>query len=94
MFLVTVAAQLERGGPPDPYVVERYRTLRGLFADAIRVGQERGEIRPEIDPETKAVEIHAFLDGVALQSLVAPDDIDVGAVFADYGQRLRADLTA
>jgi AcrR family transcriptional regulator len=88
LYLLTSAAQLETEGPAHDYVVRRYRNLRRRFADAILDGQERGDIRPEIDATDVATEIQAFLDGIALQTHVLPGETDPYHAITAFQARL------
>lgn len=49
------------------------RRGRSFFADQIRYGIEKGEIRPDADPESCAVAIFAFLRGTVLTHLMNAD---------------------
>lgn len=55
---------------------------------------EAGEVRPDIDVKALAQEIFSVMDGVQIQWLRAPEDVDVMAVFEGYLRRLKADLQA
>jgi BetI-type transcriptional repressor, C-terminal len=59
----------------------------------LRTGQERGEIRSDIDPEVKALEITAFSIGIETQWLLAPDLIDREKVHRSFARALIDDLT-
>lgn len=52
------------------------RTFRDHIAGYVRLGQERGEFRPEIDPNQIAVLIVGTLRGVATQFLLESDEFD------------------
>ena len=53
-------------------VAELQRELIGQLADLVRVGQEHGVIRSDVDPHATAVMIHATTVGLAIVDL-APD---------------------
>ncbi len=53
-------------------VAELQRELIGQLADLIRVGQEHGVIRSDVDPHATAVMVHATTVGLAIVDL-APD---------------------
>jgi AcrR family transcriptional regulator len=93
LFFVLMAENLDPGSPAHEFFVDRYRTLRADIAELIAVGQEHGEIRPDVDPSLKAVEILGVLDGIAGQWLLDPDAADyLGSVVA-YQEGLERDLT-
>ncbi|MFI6298959.1 TetR/AcrR family transcriptional regulator [Nonomuraea sp. NPDC050790] len=92
LFAVLVAENLEPGAPAHDYFRERYRLMRALVAGALRTGQERGEIRADLDPEGKAAEILATLDGLATQWLLDPEQIDLAERIEAYARTLERDL--
>ncbi|ABW13808.1 transcriptional regulator, TetR family [Parafrankia sp. EAN1pec] len=71
-----IVLRVENLDPEDPlhdYFDERDRQTRGLIADEIRGGQQRGEIRSDVDPDTKAAEILALTIGLDAQWLLNPN---------------------
>nr|PZN18642.1 MAG: hypothetical protein DIU80_22675 [Chloroflexota bacterium] len=59
------------------------RDLRQSLADLIRAGQQRGSIRPELDPEIAATTILSLLNGVALTWLLDPEAFSPAAQAAE-----------
>jgi hypothetical protein len=45
-------------------------------------------VRADLDPRLVAPQILAMFDGLQLQWLLAPDEVDMSAVFADFLSRL------
>jgi AcrR family transcriptional regulator len=86
------AENLDPDSPAYGYYVDRHSYLRHQWAKAIRVGQERGEIRPDTDPDLVAVEILAFLQGMVLHNVHGPADVDLIDVCEDFAARLLRDL--
>ena len=84
---------LDANGPLHDHFVERTQRTRDVIAAEIRTGQERGEIRSDIDPEVKAVEIIAFAMGIETQWLLTPDVIDRQGVHESFARALIDDLT-
>jgi AcrR family transcriptional regulator len=84
---------LDAGDPLHDYFVEKIQRTRNVIANEIRTGQERGEIRSDIDPELKAVEIVAFGIGMETQSLLTPSLINREKVHQSFTRALVDDLT-
>lgn len=55
---------------------------------------EAGEIRADIDVKAMAQEIFSVMDGLQIQWLRSPEDVDVMAVFDIYLRRLGKDIQA
>lgn len=55
---------------------------------------EAGEIREDVDVTALAQEIFSVMDGLQIQWLRSPEEVDVKAVFDHYVRRLRADIQA
>lgn len=80
----------------DPEVAARYRRVEELairrFHDVIRVGQERGFMRPEVGVDAAAFLVHHTLDVVATQLLVqrVPEEggVDAADVVAALGDMI------
>ena len=84
---------LDAGGPAYEYYVLRHRYIHDAFADAVRTGQESGDIRPDADPDLVAAQILAFMNGMWLHVGHGPKDVRPDAVFRDFTERLVRDLT-
>jgi AcrR family transcriptional regulator len=76
------------------YFQARYLYIRGGLARAMRLGQERGEIRTDFDVDSRAVQVAAFMYGVAHQHFVDPEGIDIVAVYGDFVRQLVAAIEA
>ena len=83
---------LDPGEPLHDYFVEGNDRVRALIAGEIRRGQEAGEVRGDVDPDVKAVEILAFSIGIETQWLLQPDSIDRTTVFRSFLRSLLRDL--
>jgi len=75
------------------FFVRRRRRVRGRLLRAIRQGRQRGEIRRDIDADTKADEIVAFMEGAQLTALLDPR-VDLVGLFESYTETLIRDLAA
>jgi AcrR family transcriptional regulator len=94
LFAVLLAENLDPESPAHDFFVTRYRNLRASITDLIRTGQQRGEIRAEVDPHLKAIEILGTLDGIASQWLLDPEVVDFVSCIESYGRTLERDLAA
>jgi AcrR family transcriptional regulator len=86
------AEALIQEGPVRRYARERTALVRQVLAGMLAKGIDDGEIRADADPDTVAVEIIAFMDGVQLQWMIAPDTIDLVASYEAYFGRLVENL--
>ena len=67
--------------------------MKRFFADVLRKGQERGEIRQDLDVELKAAELASFMDGAQVQAGLDPK-LDLVALYEQYTIALLRDLSA
>ena len=74
------------------YLQARNRYIRAGLVRAMRLGQERGEIRVGFDVEARAAEVAAFMDGIAHQHFIDPAAVDIVAVYADFVHHLVEEL--
>jgi hypothetical protein len=79
---------------PDlfPAIVELNRSAVARFADQIRIGQTRGEILAEIDPDAHAVLILGELRGIAGHWLSDPQTINIDQIRAAFRRSLERSL--
>lgn len=91
LFTVLEAENLDEEDEAHAYFLERRRRVRGRIQRAIEEGQQRGEIRPDVDPVTKADEAVAFMDGAQLNAMLDPK-VDLVAIFESYAEALVAQL--
>lgn len=88
LFTVLAAEAVDVDHPGHVAFRDRYRELRGHVASRLADEQRAGRIAPDLDPELLAVQILALFDGLQLQWLLDPDDVDMPAVFRDFVSRL------
>lgn len=91
MHTVLVAENVGTDGPLRPRLSERYRATVDRFALMVRSAQARGEVRSEVDPRLKAMEVIAFLNGLETAWLLNPD-IPAGEIAAAWAADQRAAL--
>lgn len=63
--------------PAHEYFRDRYRTARQLLTAALEEAAARGEIRSDPPPKILAALLLSVLDGVQLQWLLDPDEVDM-----------------
>ena len=83
----------EAGDPTHPahdYFRQRYAGLRGDLQQALHRLAAVDQLTPGIDPSSLAVEIIALMDGLQVQWVLAPREVDMAAVLR---HRLDAALT-
>lgn len=84
----------EAGDPTHPahdYFRQRYAGLRADLQQALQRLATVGQLTPGTDPDALAVEIIALMDGLQVQWVFAPRDVDMVAVLR---HRLDAALTS
>jgi AcrR family transcriptional regulator len=80
LFSVLSAEAGDRSHPAHDYFAERYVRLRDELEHALRKLTETGELVPGNDPRALAIEIIALMDGLQVQWVLAPDQIDMVSV--------------
>ena len=63
---------------------ERYRSIRHQDDAEFARLQERGELRRDLDPQRLGQLVTAMMDGLQLQWLLDPDQVDMVALFDDF----------
>jgi AcrR family transcriptional regulator len=90
LFTVMAGESIDATHPAHEHFHARYRRLRRVCATELRAAQERGEVDPTIDPDTVAPQILALFDGLQLQWLLDPEEVDMVAVMRQFLEQLRA----
>jgi AcrR family transcriptional regulator len=89
LFTVMAAESIDAAHPGHEHFLARYRRLRRSCAEELTAAQERDEIDAGIDPQLVAAEILAVFDGLQLQWLLDPDEVDMVACMGEFLERLR-----
>lgn len=84
LYIVLEAENLSPDAAAHEFFLRRSRFVRRQLAETLRDGVRRGELRSDIDPDAKAVEITAFLEGAQLVWLLDPERIDLVALYKTY----------
>jgi AcrR family transcriptional regulator len=70
--------------PAHDYFVRHYRIARRSAYETFRVLDERGELRKGVDPRTAALTFMALSDGLQVQWLTKPDEVDLVGTLRHY----------
>ena len=93
LLLTTLSAEaIPRDHPLHDHFVQRYRRFRRGLAGILARGQEHGKVRADVDPKQVAREMIATLDGLHLQWLLDPKEINLKKALRAYAERLADDL--
>jgi AcrR family transcriptional regulator len=70
--------------PARPYFADRFATLRAVYQENFEQLRAEGRLRAGVEPEVAATSLIAMWDGLQLQWLMAPDEVDVVAALAGF----------
>jgi AcrR family transcriptional regulator len=73
-------AQATRASWAREIVAQFYSHLRDLIAGMLRVAQEAGLVRPDLDVYAAAILLFGALDGACLQAAIDPEHVDLDAI--------------
>lgn len=90
-YVVLEAENLQEGDVAHEYFLQRAEVLRAVMADCIQKGQDRGEIRGNVDPQAKAAEMVAFMAGAAVQWAL-DDRLSLSGMYRSYIDMVIRDL--
>jgi AcrR family transcriptional regulator len=88
LIVVLRGENLHPGDPLYSHFDSRAQQTRAYLAAGIRAGQERGELRTDIDPDIKAAEMLAFFMGLETEWALNEEVIDRKAVVSSYMESL------
>jgi AcrR family transcriptional regulator len=80
LFSVLSAEAGDAEHPAHAYFVERYATLRSHLEASLSSLLARGALVAGTDPGALAIEIIALMDGLQVQWVLSPDQVDMAAV--------------
>jgi AcrR family transcriptional regulator len=84
LYTVLSGEAVTEGNPGRAYVTERLAGLRRDYASDFRALAAAGRLREGVDPDRAAAGLVGLWDGVQLQWLLAPDEVDVPRLLRDY----------
>ncbi len=79
---LTTDALQEQHPATRTYVRERFRSLRAQLEGQIREAQRQGTVAEEIDAADAAALVIAASDGLQIQWLLDPEEVDVGSALS------------
>ena len=88
LFTILAAESVDADHPAHGWTVARYAGLRARLTERLATDQRAGRVAADLDPGVVATQILAMFDGLQLQWLLAPEHVDMAAVFADFVERL------
>ncbi|MFJ1456346.1 helix-turn-helix domain-containing protein [Nocardia wallacei] len=91
-FVVMLVENLMPDAPLHDRLLDRWKVAVGIVADIIRRNQEIGRYRPDLDPDIRAIEIVAFINGMEISWLL-DHSIPLTEVFNEYTRSLARDLS-
>ncbi|MFD6357278.1 TetR/AcrR family transcriptional regulator [Nocardia tengchongensis] len=90
LFTVLTSEAVTTDHPAHDWAQQRYRKLQDYLAAALDAGRADGSVRADIDPAAVARQVFAMMDGLQLQWLVDPDNVDMATLFRAYIDELIA----
>lgn len=92
VFAILNGESLIEGHPAQPFFRQRSAYLLAFMRAAFQAGIDAGELRPELDPLQLAYELIAMMDGLQIQWLRDPENVDLAAGFDAYVRRLEESI--
>lgn len=93
LHTVLQAENLDADGDVHDFFLKRRRNVHEVLVGLVRSGQQRGEIRRDVDAHHKADEIIAFMEGAQIQQLLDPARTDLVALYESYTDALVRQIT-
>jgi AcrR family transcriptional regulator len=90
-FAVLLVENILPDAPLHDRLLSRYRDAVGIVAEHIRRGQQDGRYRVDVDPDVKAVEMLAFINGMDTTWLLDPS-VPLTEVFKEYAESVAVQL--
>jgi AcrR family transcriptional regulator len=84
LFTVLVAESIDGRHPAHEFFRRRYRSLREQNIAVLREAQARGEIRSDMPAEDLAIMLFAMMDGLQVQWLYEPEQVDMARLFEQF----------
>jgi len=84
LYTILSAETLTNNHPGREYFADRFAGLRIDYAASFAELESRGMLRPGVDPSVAATALVALWDGLQLQWLHSPGEVDVVAVLGSY----------
>ncbi|MGH3535302.1 MAG: TetR/AcrR family transcriptional regulator [Pseudonocardiaceae bacterium] len=88
LFARLAAEAIAEGHPAHEYFTRHYRIARGYAQSSFAALAGAGQLRADVDPRTAAVAFIALMDGLQVQWLTNPDEVDLVAPLTFFLQHL------
>jgi AcrR family transcriptional regulator len=84
-FRVLVSFEaIVRDGAARVYTQRRTEAIRWWFTQLLTEGVRNGELSPDVDPDARAAEWVAFMEGIQIQWLLHPERIDLVRAYESH----------
>lgn len=94
LLLTTLSAEaIPLNHPLHEYFLHRYKRFRRALTEIFVRAQDSGAVRSDVNAADVAREVIATLDGLHLQWLLDPKEINLKKAMRDYARRLTAELS-
>ncbi|MEU0932967.1 TetR/AcrR family transcriptional regulator [Embleya sp. NPDC005971] len=84
LYCIVSAEATAADHPAHPYFVARYRRVRTRIAEALEHAARKGELRAGVVPARAARAAVALMDGLQVQWLLEPDEVDMPGELAEH----------
>jgi AcrR family transcriptional regulator len=91
LYVRLAAEAIADGHPAHEYFTNHYRVARDYVHKSFTVLAESGGLRDGVDPQIAAVGFIALMDGLQVQWLTNPDEVDLVGPLRFYLQQLLSD---
>jgi AcrR family transcriptional regulator len=88
LFTVLVSESLDPTHPGHDFFVQRYRFYRQMSLEMLKRAQQQGQIRADIGVEDLSFLVMALMDGLQIQWLLDPEQVNMAAAFDLFVQIL------
>jgi AcrR family transcriptional regulator len=93
LFTVLVAESIRADHPSHDHFVNRYNLGRQVYSQLFRRLQDEGQIRTDIDPEQIGILFLSIMDGLQVQWLLDPENVDMTESFTLFSTMISNFLT-
>ena len=88
LFAVLSAEAAAGDHPAHDYFVQRYRRAVGTIEASLNRARRAGVLAPGVEPARQARAVVALMDGLQVQWLLTPDEVDMAGVIREHLQGL------
>lgn len=88
LYVRLAAEAFSEDHPAHQYFTDHYRTTREYVHRALRQLSEQGALREGVDPRVAAAGFVALMDGLQVQWLTSPEEVDMAAVLRSHLDQL------